>query len=161
MHARHSSIPLQNGTGNGHADADFSPNSAGGQRAYPWGLRPTLLFPLPAYPLAVFANLVLRLTWSLKLSAHLHAHTSGALVFFWLELAELVRRWVWVFFRVEWECVRRAGERAEHAPEVRDVMLRASGERLGGGLDGGEEMEMEGVLVFDSEAQEKGRTELP
>lgn len=80
-------------------------------RQHPWGLRPTLLFPLPAYPLAIFANLFLRLTWSLKLSAHLHAQVSGALLFFWLEIAELLRRWVWVFFRVEWECVKRELER--------------------------------------------------
>jgi hypothetical protein len=25
---------------------------------------------------------------------------------FWLEMAEMVRRWMWVFLRVEWEVVR-------------------------------------------------------
>jgi hypothetical protein len=54
--------------------------------------------------------LVLRLTWSIKLSSHLHADAlgEGSLFIFWLEVAELVRRWIWVFIRVEWEIVKRA-----------------------------------------------------
>ncbi|KAI5123051.1 hypothetical protein M0805_000486 [Coniferiporia weirii] len=123
---------------NGHGLTALHSTHTSHTSRHPWGLRATLLFPLPAYPLALFANLLLRLTWSLKLSAHLHARAaasaagavagalgdagsvdaglqiSGALLFFWLELAELLRRWVWVFFRVEWECVRRATEQEEH-----------------------------------------------
>ena len=78
--------------------------------AHPYGLRTRLLYPLPVYPLALFINLVLRLTWSIKLSSHLHASAQGegSLVIFWLEVAELVRRWIWVFIRVEWEIVKRA-----------------------------------------------------
>ena len=109
MHARRISLPP---SVNGGSNYNTS-------QRYPWGLRPILLFPLPAYPFAVFANLVLRLTWSLKLSSHLHAQVSGALLFFWLELAELLRRWLWVFFRVEWECVKIATEREDrggHTP---------------------------------------------
>lgn len=74
---------------------------------YPWGLRPTLLFPLPTYPLVVFLNLVLRLTWSAKLSSHLHSAAEGSEFIFLLEVAEVVRRWMWVFIRVEWELVRK------------------------------------------------------
>jgi EXS family len=83
---------------------------------YPYGLRPRLLYPLPVYPLALFINLILRLTWSVKLSSHLHsrAQGEGSLLIFWLEVAELVRRWVWVFIRVEWEIVRRAQDAAKH-----------------------------------------------
>jgi len=83
---------------------------------HPYGLRPRLLYPLPVYPLALFINLILRLTWSVKLSSHLHARAQGegSLLIFWLEVAELVRRWVWVFIRVEWEIVRRTQDSAKH-----------------------------------------------
>lgn len=83
--------------------------------AHPYGLRTRLLYPLPVYPLALFINLVLRLTWSIKLSSHLHANAQGegSLFIFWLEVAELVRRWIWVFIRVEWEIVRRAQDGAK------------------------------------------------
>lgn len=85
--------------------------------AHPYGLRARLLYPLPVYPLALFINLVLRLTWSIKLSSHLHARAlgEGSLVIFWVEVAELVRRWIWVFIRVEWEIVRRAQDGAKHS----------------------------------------------
>ncbi|KAF8210444.1 EXS family-domain-containing protein [Mycena galopus ATCC 62051] len=75
---------------------------------YPYGLRPTLRYPLPVYPLLVFLNLVLRLTWSIKLSTHLHAKTDGSVAIFWLEMAEVVRRWMWVFLRVEWEVIKKS-----------------------------------------------------
>lgn len=73
---------------------------------HPFGLRTRLMYPLPYYPFVVFANLVLRLTWSVKLSPHLHSHSEGSGVIFWTEVAELVRRWMWVFLRVEWEIVK-------------------------------------------------------
>ncbi len=86
--------------------------------AHPYGLRARLLYPLPVYPLALFINLVLRLTWSIKLSSHLHASAQGegSLFIFWVEVAELVRRWIWVFIRVEWEIVRRAQDGAKRSP---------------------------------------------
>ncbi|KAJ7446224.1 EXS family-domain-containing protein [Mycena galericulata] len=77
------------------------------RQQHPYGLRPTLLFPLPVYPLVVFLNLVLRLTWSIKLSSHLHSKTDGSVAIFWLEMAEVVRRWMWVFVRVEWEVIKK------------------------------------------------------
>ncbi|KAI0302612.1 EXS family-domain-containing protein [Russula brevipes] len=88
-------------------------------RVHPYGLRPRLLYPLPVYPLAVFINLVLRLTWSVKLSTHLHAKAQGegSFFIFWIEVAELVRRWVWVFIRVEWEIVKRDQEGAKHTDQ--------------------------------------------
>lgn len=75
-------------------------------RPHPFGLRARLLYPLPYYPFVVLANLVLRLTWSVKLSPHLHSYSEGSGVIFWTEVAELVRRWMWVFLRVEWEIVK-------------------------------------------------------
>ncbi|KAJ6499143.1 EXS family-domain-containing protein [Mycena sanguinolenta] len=85
---------------------------------YPYGLRPTLLYPLPVYPLLVFLNLVLRLTWSIKLSTHLHSKTDGSVAIFWLEMAEVVRRWMWVFLRVEWEVIKKAQQSSR-----REVLL--------------------------------------
>ncbi|KAE9411280.1 EXS-domain-containing protein [Gymnopus androsaceus JB14] len=76
--------------------------------AYPFGLRSTLLYPLPVYPLLVFLNLVLRLTWSIKLSSHLHSKSEGSIAIFLIEVAEIVRRWMWVFVRVEWEVIKKA-----------------------------------------------------
>ncbi|KAJ6625470.1 EXS family-domain-containing protein [Mycena sp. CBHHK59/15] len=89
------------------------------QQPYPYGLRAILLFPLPVYPLLVFLNLVLRLTWSIKLSSHLHSKPDGSVTIFWLEMAEVMRRWMWVFVRVEWEVIKRMQEHGSH----HDVLL--------------------------------------
>ncbi|KAI6110584.1 EXS-domain-containing protein [Pisolithus croceorrhizus] len=78
---------------------------------YPYGLRPILLYPLPVYPLIVFLNLVLRMTWSIKLSSHLHLQSEGSVVIFFLEVAEVLRRWMWVFLRIEWEVVRKGRDK--------------------------------------------------
>ena len=72
------------------------------------GLRSVLLYPRAVYPAMIFFNLLLRMTWTIRLSTHVHATQDGALVFFWLEVAELVRRWLWVFVRVEWEVIKKA-----------------------------------------------------
>jgi len=79
--------------------------------SHPIRLRSRLLFPLHYYPFVILVNLVLRLTWSIKLSSHLHSQSEGSLVIFWTEVAELVRRWMWVFLRVEWEVVKESEER--------------------------------------------------
>ncbi|KAI0001338.1 EXS family-domain-containing protein [Russula compacta] len=107
---------------------------------HPYGLRPRLLYPLPVYPLAIFINLVLRLTWSVKLSSHLHARAQGegSFFIFWVEVAELVRRWVWVFIRVEWEIVRRAQDgvkRAKLSNESGVDMVSESIELVSTGID--------------------------
>ncbi|THH16249.1 hypothetical protein EW146_g4365 [Bondarzewia mesenterica] len=96
----------------------FIPRPSRPKHTFPFGLRPTLLFPLPIYPFVIFLDLVLRLTWGIKLSSHLHAHMQGegSAFIFWIEIAEIVRRWAWVFVRVEWEIVRRSqGGRARWA----------------------------------------------
>ena len=72
------------------------------------GLRSILLYPRAVYPAMIFLNLLLRMTWSVRLSTHIHTTRDGSLVFFWLEVAELVRRWLWVFVRVEWEVIKKA-----------------------------------------------------
>ena len=80
------------------------------ERHHPSGLRPMLLFPLAVYPFAISVDLVLRLSWSAKLSSHLHSYSEGDLIIFWIELAEVLRRWMWVFIRVEWEIVKQRME---------------------------------------------------
>ncbi|KAF8638009.1 hypothetical protein AX16_010641 [Volvariella volvacea WC 439] len=77
-----------------------------------FGLRPTLLFPTYIYPTLIATNLILRLIWLVKLSSHLHIKTDGTIGTFMFELCEIIRRWLWVFIRVEWEVVRRAQERS-------------------------------------------------
>lgn len=98
------------------ADKPHSPTHLLRPTWHPFGLRPTLLFPLPVYPFAILADLVLRLTWSAKLSSHLHSYADGDLLIFCFELAEMVRRWMWVFIRVEWEVIKRRGEVRVHSP---------------------------------------------
>ena len=38
------------------------------------------------------------------------------MVIFWLEVAEVVRRWMWVFVRVEWEVVKNMQTRVGRKP---------------------------------------------
>jgi hypothetical protein len=82
-------------------------------QSYPYGLRPVLLYPLLVYPLVMFFNLVLRMTWSIKLSSHLHSQSEGSALILWLEVAEVLRRWMWVFIRVEWEVVKNAQHKSQ------------------------------------------------
>ncbi|KAG2150900.1 EXS family-domain-containing protein [Suillus clintonianus] len=84
-------------------------------QSYPYGLRPVLLYPLLVYPLVIFFNLVLRMTWSIKLSSHLYSQSEGSALMLWLEVAEILRRWMWVFVRVEWEVVKNAQHKSQIA----------------------------------------------
>jgi hypothetical protein len=97
------------------------------QQSYPYGLRPVLLYPLLVYPLVMFFNLVLRMTWSIKLSSHLHSQSEGSALILWLEVAEVLRRWMWVFIRVEWEVAKNAQNKSHimsisAAPEEVELM---------------------------------------
>eukprot|EP01097_Dermamoeba_algensis_P009293 TRINITY_DN6508_c0_g1_i1.p1 TRINITY_DN6508_c0_g1~~TRINITY_DN6508_c0_g1_i1.p1 ORF type:complete len:178 (+),score=29.22 TRINITY_DN6508_c0_g1_i1:65-598(+) len=81
---------------------------------YDWGLadstsrnkylRNTLLYKKSFwYWLAISIDFVLRIAWSLKLASHLHL-TSEDYVFLF-EITEVFRRFIWIFFRVEYEHV--------------------------------------------------------
>jgi hypothetical protein len=84
-----------------------SPGSTSQPRFFAFGLRPQLLLPDPiVYHLFTAIDLVLRLTWSLKLSSHLHTISEIESGVFMMEALELLRRWMWVFVRVEWEAVK-------------------------------------------------------
>lgn len=74
---------------------------------YPF-LRSVLLLPDPyIYYFLIVLDLVLRFTWSLKLSRHLHEIHERESGIFALEALEVMRRWAWVMGRVEWEAVRK------------------------------------------------------
>jgi len=119
------------------------------EKPYPFGLRETLLLPLPIYPFAIIADLILRLTWSAKLSSHLHSYIESDRVIFLIEFAEMLRRWMWVFLRVEWELVKEREVRANVPPGTRmrrrapDASIEDEYEMLGDGptLDGGQNIE--------------------
>ncbi|KAH9485107.1 Protein ERD1-like protein 1 [Psilocybe cubensis] len=104
-----------------------------------FGLRTILFYPRAIYPVLIFVNLLLRMIWSVKLSTHMQSSRDGSVAFFWLEVAELVRRWLWVFVRVEWELIKkthdkvptslsdeRSGDEGEYEmiPNTPDVMGR-------------------------------------
>jgi len=86
------------------------------------GPRKTLLFRsyLP-YHLAVAVNFVLRLTWSAKLSPHLHRAAEIELGVFVLEILEVLRRWLWVYFRVEFETIKMSSAGGGMRREVGEV----------------------------------------
>ena len=95
----------------------LNPNSIQGKpkRFFHFGLRHTLLLPDPiVYHLFAFIDLVLRFTWSLKLSSHLHTISEIESGVFMMEALELMRRWMWVFIRVEWEAVKLGEARGWH-----------------------------------------------
>jgi hypothetical protein len=72
-----------------------------------WGLRPRLYFPSKElYYFAIATDLLLRMTWSLKLSPHLDHFADFESGIFLMEFLEVGRRWMWIFFRVETEWVR-------------------------------------------------------
>ncbi|KFA66470.1 hypothetical protein S40285_00755 [Stachybotrys chlorohalonatus IBT 40285] len=87
---------------------------------HPWGLRDKLLFrPFNVYYLVIALDLVLRCTWSMKLSPHLDKFSDFESGIFLIEFLEVFRRWVWIFFRVETEWIR-------HTPTglgVDDILL--------------------------------------
>lgn len=74
---------------------------------HPFGLRRRLLIHRPPVYYGVIAlDLLLRCTWSLKLSPHLDHLADVESSIFILEFLEVFRRWVWIFFRVETEWIR-------------------------------------------------------
>jgi hypothetical protein len=104
-----------------------------------FGLRQRLLFGDPLiYYTAIIFNLILRFTWSLKLSSHLHIVTDLESGVFVMEALEVLRRWVWVFLRVEWEVLRKQGPvttngyRLDGDPEEHEFLLRGETSETGG-----------------------------
>ncbi|TVY82634.1 Protein ERD1-like protein [Lachnellula suecica] len=93
------------------------------QRAHS-GLRQRRYFPFKEmYYVAIGADLLLRCTWSLKLSPHLDHFADFESGIFLMEILEVGRRWMWIFFRVETEWVRNTSSAGLGAPGQDDVLL--------------------------------------
>lgn len=76
---------------------------------HPWGLRERLVFRFPnLYYVVIGLDLMLRCTWSMKLSPHLNRFSDWESGIFLIEFLEVLRRWVWIFFRVETEAIRNS-----------------------------------------------------
>ncbi|KAI0176975.1 EXS family protein [Pestalotiopsis sp. NC0098] len=72
-----------------------------------FGLRRRLYIGPPiTYYGVIGLDLMLRCTWSLKLSPHLDHIADFESSIFIIEFLEVFRRWVWIFFRVETEWIR-------------------------------------------------------
>ncbi|KAL5121888.1 protein-ER retention protein [Pleosporales sp. CAS-2024a] len=90
---------------------------------YPWGLRRHRWFHAKEfYYAAIVMDALLRCTWSLKLSPHLDHFNDLEGGIFTMEVLEVFRRWVWIFFRVETEWVRN-----HRGPAPDDILLAQVG----------------------------------
>jgi hypothetical protein len=86
---------------------------------YPYGLRRHRYFHAnQMYYTAIVIDLLLRCTWSFKLSPHLDHFNDLEGGIFMMELLEVLRRWMWIFFRVETEWVR-----THMGPAPDDILL--------------------------------------
>ncbi|KAK9766111.1 protein-ER retention protein [Basidiobolus ranarum] len=75
--------------------------------SFPPLLRPVLMFQEPSiYYLTILLDFFLRTSWSLKLSDHAHLKEIIASGFV-MEGAEIMRRWLWVYFRAEKEWITK------------------------------------------------------
>lgn len=93
---------------------------------HPYGLRRHRYFHNPNIYYSVIAmDLLLRCTWSLKLSPHLDHFNDLEGGIFMMELLEVFRRWVWIFLRVETEWVRN-----NRGPAPDDILLGDYGGKI-------------------------------
>ena len=82
----------------------FSSTQERNNPEHPWGLRRhTHFHTKEMYYGAIVVDLMLRCTWSLKLSPHLDHFNDLEGGIFIMEFLEVLRRWMWIFFRVETE----------------------------------------------------------
>lgn len=82
----------------------LSPDAERSNPEHPWGLRTNRYFANNnTYYAAIGIDFLLRFTWSIKLSPHLDHLNEIEGGIFLLEILEVFRRWMWIFFRVETE----------------------------------------------------------
>lgn len=82
----------------------FSSTAERNDPEYPFGLRLHRYFHSNnLYYAAICIDLLLRCTWSFKLSPHLDHFNDLEGGIFLMEILEVLRRWMWIFFRVETE----------------------------------------------------------
>lgn len=97
----------------------FSNARARNSPEHPWGLRRHRWFHAKEfYYAAIVVDGLLRCTWSLKLSVHLDHFNDLEGGIFTMEVLEVLRRWIWIFFRVETEWVRN-----HRGPVPDDILL--------------------------------------
>mmetsp|Transcript_17501 Transcript_17501/g.28318 ORF Transcript_17501/g.28318 Transcript_17501/m.28318 type:complete len:525 (-) Transcript_17501:311-1885(-) len=88
-----------------------------------------LLPPTPiAYYVAIVLDFLLRVLWSFKLSVHLQLSQEG--LTFMLEICEVVRRFLWLFLRIEWAALSQ-----EEAALASDIGESDSDENTSIGLE--------------------------
>ncbi|KAI4134222.1 MAG: hypothetical protein LQ347_001711 [Umbilicaria vellea] len=93
---------------------------------HPWGLRRhTHFHTKEMYYGAIITDFILRCTWSLKLSPHLDHFNDLEGGIFVMEFLEVLRRWMWIFFRVETEWVR-----TNRGPAPDDILLGDYGGKI-------------------------------
>lgn len=86
---------------------------------YPWGLRRHRYFHAKGfYYAAIIVDAILRCTWTVKLSSTLDHWNDMEGGIFLMQVLEVVRRWMWIFFRVETEWVRN-----HRGPAPDDILL--------------------------------------
>jgi hypothetical protein len=99
-------------------------SSSRNSHTHPYGLRPRLVFQSrELYYFAIITDLLLRCTWSLKLSPHLDHFADFESGIFLMEFLEVGRRWMWIFFRVETEWVRETSRATLGADGQDDILL--------------------------------------
>jgi hypothetical protein len=82
----------------------FSSSRERNNPEHPWGLRRKTHFHSSSmYYTVIVIDFCLRCTWSLKLSPHLDHWNDLEGSIFAMEFLEVLRRWIWIFFRVETE----------------------------------------------------------
>ncbi|EXJ91002.1 hypothetical protein A1O1_04109 [Capronia coronata CBS 617.96] len=97
----------------------FSSSKERNDPEHPYGLRRHRYFHAKqVYYSAIIVDLVLRCTWSLKLSPHLDHFNDLEGGIFVMELLEVIRRWIWIFLRIETEWVRN-----NRGPAPDDILL--------------------------------------
>jgi len=94
-------------------------------------LHPTIYFPVSIYPCLILLDFVLRLTWSFQLLNVVNVKSHAGLASFFLKSAELLRRWLWVFVRVEWEMIKKgeSGTRTSDSDLTYELVPSPSVER--------------------------------
>ncbi|KAG0302571.1 hypothetical protein BGZ98_007394 [Dissophora globulifera] len=127
-------------------------NGSYSKRSHKYTLRSFLHYEDPFfYTMAVVLDFLLRTTWMLKLvwNIQIEEYEGGV---FTMECLEVLRRWIWVLFRLESEMVKRAGY-----ADTTSSPLSAAG--LAGGSDGSiSESSMESgnmIMMEDTESWQK------
>ncbi|KAI9812504.1 MAG: protein-ER retention protein [Thelocarpon impressellum] len=97
----------------------FSGRASRNDPDHPFGLRRHLYFHTKeVYYAAILIDFLLRCTWSFKLSPHLDHFNDLEGGIFVMEFLEVLRRWLWIFLRVETEWGRHQ-QRVRARPRAR------------------------------------------